>query len=118
MSSDPDDRFWGRCKHNVYIGTPGGADFLCSYCETGLDTWTDDPRYALFVGFGVPVPRWIPENLSLVTWRLSELRENFSQVVERFMRRTEGPRSALGTLADTGICLYVEVRQIEAGYWA
>lgn len=25
------------CRHGVYIGTPGGPDFMCGRCEMGDD---------------------------------------------------------------------------------
>lgn len=31
-----DGRYGGNyCKHGTYIGTPGGADFMCGACEAG-----------------------------------------------------------------------------------
>jgi len=24
-----------RCKHGVYVGSAGGPDFMCGYCENG-----------------------------------------------------------------------------------
>lgn len=32
------------CKHGTYIGTPGGPDLLCHWCESGdeVDSRTDD----------------------------------------------------------------------------
>jgi len=51
--TDPstDDGRWGgdRCVHGTYIGTPGGADYMCGYCEEGLDFWVEDPSYRLTV---------------------------------------------------------------------
>ena len=34
---EPDDGTWGGsyCRHGTYIGTPGGADFMCGACEAG-----------------------------------------------------------------------------------
>lgn len=36
-----------RCQHGTSLGTPGGADLMCGYCEDGLDVWVDDPRFRL-----------------------------------------------------------------------
>ena len=30
------------CKHGVYTGSPGGADYMCGYCEDGVS----DEEYA------------------------------------------------------------------------
>lgn len=34
---EPDDGTWGGtyCKHGTYVGTPGGADYICGACEEG-----------------------------------------------------------------------------------
>lgn len=34
---EPDDGTWGGsyCRHGTYIGTPGGADYMCGACEAG-----------------------------------------------------------------------------------
>lgn len=40
-----DTDFGEYCRHGKYIGTPGGADFMCGFCEEG---WTDE-EYAEYV---------------------------------------------------------------------
>ena len=35
------------CQHGQPLGTPGGADLMCGYCEDGLDTWVEDPYMVL-----------------------------------------------------------------------
>lgn len=32
---DPDDPRW-YCQHGQYIGTPGGPDHICGWCEDGI----------------------------------------------------------------------------------
>jgi hypothetical protein len=51
--TDPstDDGRWGgdHCVHGTYVGTPGGADYICGLCEDGLDYWVEDPSYELTI---------------------------------------------------------------------
>lgn len=35
------------CKHGSYIGTPGGADYLCGACESGADTFIEGVEIVL-----------------------------------------------------------------------
>ncbi len=34
-----------RCKHGVYVGDPGGPDYMCLYCENG---YTDAEVAAIY----------------------------------------------------------------------
>ena len=34
-----------RCKHGTYIGTPGGPDLMCGWCEDGVS----DEDFALYL---------------------------------------------------------------------
>ena len=45
VTSDPDgegyfteDRESVYCKHGTYVGYPGGADYICGFCEDGANT--------------------------------------------------------------------------------
>jgi hypothetical protein len=42
---EPDDGTYGGsyCRHGVYVGTPGGADYMCGRCEMGDDDDDDGP---------------------------------------------------------------------------
>lgn len=37
---DPNDRSF-YCRHGRYIGSPGGPDYMCGYCESGDEPPTD-----------------------------------------------------------------------------
>lgn len=39
-----DTDFGDYCRHGSYIGTPGGADFLCGWCEEGIP-WAEYVAY-------------------------------------------------------------------------
>lgn len=50
MESLQDQITYGRhCVHGVPVGTPGGADLMCGYCEDGDVWWVESPRYGLFI---------------------------------------------------------------------
>ena len=41
---------YGRwCEHGQPLGTPGGADLMCGYCESGLTEWVEDRHMTLVV---------------------------------------------------------------------
>ena len=99
------------CKHGTNVGTPGGADLMCGYCEMGLDRWVDDPRYALYLGLNQDVEdKWrgikqfeyreSTAHLWTTRARLERVIEEWSEVAER---------------AD--ITLYWQVHREDGGYW-
>ena len=114
--TDPstDDGRWGgdRCVHGTYVGTPGGADFMCGLCEDGLDYWVEDPSYELMIGlndgpaFVAGSAHWLSNIAKRDRWalrRLVLLRRDirtFSQLIE------DSNRQAVPTfqmrLADSG----------------
>jgi len=49
--AEPDELDYGRyCQHGYNIGTPGGSDFLCHYCEMGQTVPAVATRWHVYLG--------------------------------------------------------------------
>ena len=82
MESEREQLLYGdRCKHGTNIGTPSGADFMCHYCEMGMDTWVADPMYALM--FKVD-PMVYPTKLT--EWRESGMEVMWDRLVTEWTK--------------------------------
>lgn len=92
------------CRHGTNIGTPGGADLMCGYCEMGLTKWVADPLYRLYIHGQVPIP--------MVSWRLSEINTVLTMSVKRRIVHLK----RLGRVAAEAQW-ELEMVEIESGYW-
>lgn len=100
-----------HCKHGTSIGTPGGADLMCQWCELGFDTWVDDPRYTLYLGINQePDPVW--RGIKQMSWRESDIHltathYRLEQAADQFSRVAE----------EAGLTLHWWVVREDGGYW-
>lgn len=103
-----------HCRHGVAVGTPGGADLMCHYCEMGMNTWVENPRYALYLTFGQEAPEYNDASLEELSWRGEPDKQTVAHIMStaRLWQRTvEKLHAGFPTL-------HFEVRQTEKGYWS
>lgn len=74
--------YGSRCRHGVNLGTPGGADLMCGYCEMGLDTWVEDPLWQLQFSVTWDGHQLVPPTATDIQWRESG---TFKHVTERLI---------------------------------
>lgn len=99
------------CRHGVALGTPGGADLICGYCEAGLDIWVDDPKWELWAIFVDGDAQW-PIRIKC-SWResdahTSEIRKKVAVAILRTLR-------AFSSTA--WIRIEFEARKGDLGFW-
>ncbi len=98
------------CIHGAYVGTPGGADHICGFCEAGMRTWVEDPTFQLYIG-------WKSDDgetavfPSGITWRYSQLLSpyDWSRVTARLTEFHEK--------MPEGHVVAAEVHRMSDGYW-
>jgi hypothetical protein len=71
-----EDRDQVYCKHGRYIGYPGGADFICPYCEDGADILAHALRYNIELRWGTS-PDWVTV---IQCWGETQLRESLGSL--------------------------------------
>lgn len=102
-----DDHDRTHCRHGTFTGYPGGADYLCVACESGWDTWVEDPGFELFVRFddGLPIrPR--------VRWRASDIDSVAPTVLKAAAYWLE-----FADKADTIVTVEAWAERTDSGYW-
>ncbi len=57
-----------HCMHGTYVGYPGGPDYICGYCEDGMNTLVIDSRYELVIN-----PDTASSHYTGIEWWASEL---------------------------------------------
>ena len=101
-----------RCMHGTPIGTPGGADLMCGYCEDGYTTWVPERTFELVYYANVD---WPTKFASLGT----DVWENnvFSRVLDAIESHAPGATASdWATLMDMGWRWGVQVER--EGYWS
>jgi len=74
MESEREQLQYGStCKHGTSLGTPGGADFMCGYCESGFDYWILDPSFKLGLAFNPDHDGRVPLEPIGYSYRLSDI---------------------------------------------
>ena len=108
-----------HCMHGTAIGTPGGADLMCGYCEDGMTTWHEDIGYTLWFRFtdqdlnddmGVPWSR-------ITDWRASNPPSFDSIRPLRSMRSWWEMFNAPDISRDTMSLIQHKVSISSKGYW-
>jgi hypothetical protein len=107
------------CKHGTAIGTPGGADFLCGLCESGMDYWIPEPSFQVFMAFNpdhdgsVPATRWRDRYL------LSDVLSQeliIQSIIQMYVGLMEDPEAS-DVWEQTLQGMEWEVKQVADGYW-
>ena len=98
-----DDGRWGGdyCVHGVYVGTPGGADYLCGLCEDGLTFFVKRPLYQL--GCNLPTGQW---------YSVGDSFDDPSAVPLRTFARMRRAMKSLSPIIDSW-----QVKIVSEGYW-
>lgn len=110
----PDDGSWGGdfCRHGRYIGTPGGADYMCQLCELGFDRWVADPLWGVMLTFGKPADGPV-QYRRVVWWRESDgIEKAWGELAD-----VAASWEAYATLPAGGATLYWEAAKFDEGYW-
>jgi len=68
-----------HCIHGVFVGYPGGPDYMCQFCENGEVTWVEDPLWRLMITFDIDGRQ--VDLPTRVQWRTSSLCEAVPDVV-------------------------------------
>jgi len=101
------------CVHGRNLGTPGGADLMCGWCEDGYTHWVDDPSYMLYVGFRQVPPKEAAFAMP-ISWRQSELTKG--EVDWGYVADCLGVGMA-GMSPEMAGPFQWRVYQVEGGYW-
>ena len=113
--TDPstDDGRWGGsyCVHNHYIGTPGGADFMCGLCEDGLTYFVSDPAYRLVI---TVADSSFPSDSKV--WR-SDLTDPPRYALKALARLRREMRSVSVIATDTVIPVTFRMEEADGGRW-
>lgn len=98
------------CIHGRNLGTPGGADLMCGYCEEGMDTWVDDSRYALFLSVKEPLEHKPPLSYRpMFSWRESIAEDAWTEMYD-------WANKTITAQADWSFAHW-NVFEMEKGYW-
>lgn len=110
------------CKHGVYVGTPGGPDYMCGYCESGLDVWHDDPGYIFALTFGgtAEVLAEVQSARFKVHYRQSDLDQpgRRAEVLTEILARTAELANVWGDIDSAPWHLvHAAAYRVDSGYW-
>ena len=101
-----------RCTpHGNPVGTPGGADIMCSLCEGGLTNWVPDQSWVLWIG-----PKGGQIGFSSFRFRESEY-SNPSQTTLRRMVSMKKFLDMFGTEDEALKPFVYEMHRSNEGYW-
>jgi hypothetical protein len=75
-----EDRNTVYCQHGTYIGYPGGADYMCFYCEQGLNTLDSYVEYSLLYLHGKLVSSDSPTECLKLLGQLLKIAQNHDSV--------------------------------------
>jgi len=107
MESEREQLLYGdHCRHGTAIGTPGGADFMCHYCEMGLNTWVKEVSYELMFSLDAMV-----NPIRITTWFDFDIEEKWQRLVDTMPNDIWCSPEAL---AENPV---FEVRVASTGYW-
>lgn len=99
-----------HCQHGVNVGTPGGIDLMCGYCESGFTEWVEDPQYALIPTINGSYPQ---ESSSIGLWSEAypQTPQQFKRMFRQILRYSKLHAMRLG------IDVEFQVIKTQDGYW-
>lgn len=110
-----DQMLYGRrCKHGTNIGTPGGPELLCGYCESGLDTWVPKPWFELWFSATFDGVETIVPTSTRTGWRADDPVTRVYKAIRKMVDAHQG----IADDSPYAVVFTYEVRQMDAGYWA
>lgn len=102
-----------HCKHGTNIGTPGGADLMCHWCEMGMDTWVNNPRFELMFEVKWNDHVLLQATKTNISWRKRD--DQFFAMSSVMQLVAEHDLIAQESDAEVVMTYWVEQR--ESGYW-
>lgn len=109
-----DQMYYGdHCKHGTNIGTPGGADLMCHWCEMGMDTWVANPAFEMMFEILWDDHVLLQPTATGVTWRAND---DVDYTFEKIMKVVEEHQRIANESKAVIVTTYTVVQK-DSGYW-
>ena len=104
-----------HCIHGVFVGYAGGPDYMCHYCEMGMNRWVEAPLYQLHLTVLWDDRTLVDDHETNVQWRADGLWEH---AWERTLEMAQEFQEIADEYPNGHVVYSVQFKAVETGYWS